>query len=149
MVVIVAVFDGCGWEVVVVGEVGSGAVVPVHPSGGRGFEVGASLPGAVAPDELALVGLVEGLGGGVVVGGTHGSGGGLDPLLDESSGVGDGQVLRSVVAVVDQPLQVRAPRSLRAWIACSRALPALSVSMRLLVAQPTMRRAYRSMTNAV
>ena len=29
--------------------------------------------------------------------------------MDESSGVGDGQVLRSVVAVVHQPLQVRAP----------------------------------------
>ena len=70
--------------------------------------VGASLPGAVAPDELALVGLVEGLGGGVVVGGAHGSGRCLDALVDESSGVGDGQVLRSVVAVVDQALEVAA-----------------------------------------
>lgn len=51
--------------------------------------VGASLPGAVAPYEFAFVGLVEGFGGDVVVGGTHGSGGGLDPLLDESSGIGD------------------------------------------------------------
>ena len=68
----------------------------------------AVLPGAVAPDELALVGLVEGLGGGVVVGGAHGSGRCLDALVDESSGVGDGQVLRSVVAVVDQALEVAA-----------------------------------------
>ena len=71
--------------------------------------VGASLPGAVAPYEFAFVELVEGFGGGVVVGGTHGSGGGLDPLLDESSGIVDGQVLRSAVAVVHHPLQVRAP----------------------------------------
>lgn len=34
VVAIVAVFGGRGWEVVVVGE--AGAVVPVHPSGGRG-----------------------------------------------------------------------------------------------------------------
>ena len=70
--------------------------------------VGASLPGAVAPDEFAFVGLVEGFGGGVVVGGTHGSGRCLDALVDESSGVGDGQVLRSAVAVVDQALEVAA-----------------------------------------
>ena len=56
----------------------------------------------------ALVGLVEGLGGGVVVGGAHGSGRCLDALVDESSGVGDGQVLRSVVAVVDQAGQASA-----------------------------------------
>jgi len=68
----------------------------------------AVLPGAVAPDELALVGLVEGLGGGVVVGGAHGSGRCLDALVDESSGVGDGQVLAAVVAVVDQALEVAA-----------------------------------------
>ena len=63
------------------------AVVPAHPSGGGGLEVVAVLPGAVAPDELALVGLVEGLGGGVVVGGPHGSGRGLDALVDHIIGL--------------------------------------------------------------
>ena len=61
VVVIVAVFGGRGWEVVVVGGVGAGAVgassahLAVAVAG-----VGASLPGAVAPDEFAFA---EGLPG--------------------------------------------------------------------------------------
>ena len=50
----VAVFGGGGREVVGVGAVGSGAVVPAHPLGGGGLEVVAVLPGAVAPDELTV-----------------------------------------------------------------------------------------------
>ena len=90
--------------------------------------VGASLPGAVAPDELALVGLVEGLGGGVVVGGTHGSGGGPGSPLGRVVGcrrwTGD---LDPWSQWCTSPSRSAPPRSLRAWIACSRALPALSV----------------------
>ena len=90
--------------------------------------VGASLPGAVAPDELALVGLVEGLGGGVVVGGTHGSGGGPGSPLGRVVGcrrwTGD---LDPRSQWCTSPSRSAPPRSLRAWIACSRALPALSV----------------------
>ena len=88
----------------------------------------ASLPGAVAPDELALVGLVEGLGGGVVVGGAHGSGGGPGSPLGRVVGcrrwTGD---LDPWSQWCTSPSRSAPPRSLRAWIACSRALPALSV----------------------
>ena len=112
--------------------------------------VGASLPGAVAPDELAFVGLVEGFGGGVVVGGAHGSGGGPGSPLGRVVGcrrwTGD---LDPWSLWWTRPSRSPPSRCLRCQIACSRALPALSVSMRALVAQPTMRRAYRSMTNAV
>ena len=119
-------------------------LAPVHPLGGGGLEVVAVLPGAVAPDELALVGLAQGLGGGVVVGGAHGSGRCLDALVDESSGAGDGQVLRSVVAVV-----VPGPRGRRRRGACAAGSPARGrrprcrCPVRLLVAQPTMRRENR------
>lgn len=90
--------------------------------------VGASLPGAVAPDEFAFVGLVEGLGGGVVVGGAHGSGGGPGSPLGRVVGcrrwTGD---LDPRSQWCTSPSRSAPPRSLRAWIACSRALPALSV----------------------
>ena len=88
----------------------------------------AVLPGAVAPDEFALVGLVEGLGGGVVIGGTHGSGGGPGSPLGRVVGcrrwTGD---LDPRSQWCTSPSRSAPPRSLRAWIACSRALPALSV----------------------
>ena len=142
---------GCGWHRFTHWAVAVPGVVAV-------------LPGAVAPDELALVGLAQGLGGGACVGGAHGSGRCLDALVDESSGVGDGQVLRSVVAVV-----VPGPRGRRrrgacaARIACSRApstksapraaaggpatgrkaLGAQRRPVRLPAAQPTIRRENR------
>ena len=90
--------------------------------------VGAVLPGAVAPDEFAFVGLVEGFGGGVVVGGAHGSGGGPGSPLGRVVGcrrwTGD---LDPWSQWCTSPSRSAPPRSLRAWIACSRALPALSV----------------------
>ena len=89
VVVIVLVFGGRGWEVVVVGGVGAGAVgasfalLAVAVTG-----VGASLPGAVVPDEFAFVGFVEGFGGGARVGGSHGSGGGPGSPLGRVVGCG-------------------------------------------------------------
>ena len=112
--------------------------------------VGASLPGAVAPDELALVGLAQGLGGGVVVGGTHGSGRCLDALVDESSGVGDGQV-----TWIRGRSGAPAPPGPRPRVPCAPGsrvpgrCPRCRCPVRALVAQPTIRRENRSMTNAV
>ena len=65
-------------------------VVPVHLSGGGGpgGRRGPS-PGAVAPERAPrLQGLARGPGGGARVGGSHGSGGCLGALVDESSGAG-------------------------------------------------------------
>ena len=151
MVVIVAMFDGCGWEVVVVGEVGAGAVVPVHPSGGRGFEVVAVLPGAVAPDEFAFVGLVEGLGGGVVVGGAHGSGGGPGSPLGRVVGC-----RRWTGTAIRGRSGAPAPPGPRPRVPCAPGsrvpgrCPRCRCPVRALVAQPTMRRALRApVTDAV
>ena len=72
-------------------------VVSVDPLGDGGLEVVAVLPGS-GPDQLALVGLAQGLGRGVVVGRAHPASGGVGPLRQEPVGVGDGQVLRHVVA---------------------------------------------------
>ena len=75
----------------------------------------------------ALVGLARGLGGGACVGGAHGSGRCLDALVDESSGVGDGQVTW-IRGRCGGPGPRGSPpsRCLRRRIACSRAPTALS-----------------------
>ena len=81
-------------------------------------------PGAVAPERAPrLQGLARV--GGARVGGAHGSGGCLGALVDESSGVGDGQALATVV--VPGPRGSPPPRFLRARIACPGAPAALSV----------------------
>ena len=85
-------------------------------------------PGVVAPERAPrLQGLARGLGGGACVGGSHGSGGCLDALGDESSGAGDGQVLRSVVAVVHRAGRASAPAGLARLDRLPGAPAALSV----------------------
>ena len=98
MGLIVVVRLSVGWRtVVVVVAARAIVVVSVDPLGDGGLEVVAVLPGS-GPDQLALVGLAQGLGRGVVVGRAHPASGGVGPLRQEPVGVGDGQILRPRVA---------------------------------------------------
>ena len=110
----------------------------------------AVLPGAVAPDEFAFVGLAQGLGGGVVVGGAHGSGGGPGSPLGRVVGC-----RRWTGTAIRGRSGAPAPPGPRPRVPCAPGsrvpgrCPRCRCPVRALVAQPTIRRENRSMTNAV
>src|SRR3954463_4873564 len=81
-------------------------IEPVHPLEGREFDVLQASPGTAMPDELGLVQPVDRLGQRVVVGVATAAHGRCDAGIGEPIRVADRQVLRSAVAVVDEPLEV-------------------------------------------
>ena len=104
-------------------------LVPVDPGAVAVAEVGASLPGAVAPGRVRRSrGLDEDFGGGARVGGSHGSGGCPGLRLRRAPwAVGDGAGDLDPWSLWCASPARSPPRSLRAQLPCSRAPSVLSV----------------------
>lgn len=94
--------------------------------------------------DLGLEETVDGLGESVVVAVADAAHGWFDAGLAQPLGV-NGQVLRSAVGVVDEPGPLTAGRS---WTACSKASSTKPACAVWLALQPTIRRAWASMTKA-
>mgnify|MGYP005863839173 CR=1 FL=1 len=119
-------------------------VAPGYPFQRRQLESFPRFPRCTTVDELGLAEIPDCLGKGVVVAVATAADRRFDAGFGQTRAVADGQVLRSSVAVMDQ-------RAITCWRACSarsRASSTKSVRIVVLTRQPTLRRAYTSITKA-
>src|SRR3954453_20067948 len=116
-------------------------VVPVDRLSGGELDMVDATPGTLLLDQLGLVEAVDRLGQRVVERRADSTGRGPNTGCSETFAMGQRDVLRPVVVVVDQPGQISPSSRARVQMACSTAPRTSRVVIEVPARQPRMRRA--------